>query len=1038
MIPATLAAMKRLFCFLILAAGPVAAGDTVELSAVSPRDQTITGTLHITRLEAETTLRGVLAETQAILTLTVEADPAQKMEGRLVFPLPPGCMVTGAALDIGNIMRPASVTFKETAKKAYDSVVSRMLDPTLIQLMPDGRVSVQVFPFTGGVQRMLRLEFTQPVLPGTMWEFPLQFSEPVTVHLKTDAPLLESSRSGGGFHGGAEWRVPMPAAPAFSLLAHHDGNGRFVFQSFLPPGEPAKPPQHLLLLADVSLLQAGRDAAAERAFLERLFQKMQTGRVTLATFSTALHSQADFAVSDGECPEVLSALTALSYDGAPRPGAVDVSGIPAGLTLVLSTLASPMGGGHAPRLPNVPVWVLDSVSPAPSGRAALLASDTGGMALDPRKPQEIQFLHRAAMTTENLIAINFHPLPAGGWLVTGELSAGHGSLTFCEKTLIVTKGTDTVSGTLAAHQQARRNFLRLAAASDGLWREEMNASPDAAPFLTATTSLIVLEQQSDYERFGIPLPPDLAQLASKTEAADEKQDRESLTAFDRALRRPAGERGAAWEWHRRVRSEQKRAALGDRRENDARFKYHRREVEVEESRNLNWLQKDPSWLEWKASAAPAREKLSDLAARYRTTDSSQELIRQAHEIHGARIEATILMAEFLGSLTSGMLSGIAPAMDPFNITGWLQRGGSDGPADPFGGTGVGYRDNSFLSRTSDIPSGQSEPVVVPPQPASGAVPVTGGADSAPAQSGSSFPMTPTTPSRRFDPPQIPQTFGGSGGWPWGGDLFAGNGSSFPVTGRVAPVSGPVGLDYYHPGSATGDWSRKAGEALAMSGPEIVARATALRRAGRQPEALRTLSRLAIRGKDDHARLRLLAWVLQEWDEPALAVDVLAQARRTFGSSDTTLRDLGLALLAAGRKDESLTQLRRVSHQVTRRDAAGLDGKMSARLRIVVECAGGEGDVDLEIEGPDYELCSWRNPLPVFGGALSFDGKGMAPEDFVLPELAATPLKLRVRLHSEGTVPVRVTITEQWGRPEAKVRVIVIPQCRPGKNVIAGQ
>jgi len=98
-------------------------------------------------VEAQVTMRGMLAETQATLTLAVEVNPAQRMEGRLVFPLPPGCVVTGAALDIGDIMRPASVTFKSTAKQAYDSVVSRMLDPCLFQLLPDGRVSVQVFPF---------------------------------------------------------------------------------------------------------------------------------------------------------------------------------------------------------------------------------------------------------------------------------------------------------------------------------------------------------------------------------------------------------------------------------------------------------------------------------------------------------------------------------------------------------------------------------------------------------------------------------------------------------------------------------------------------------------------------------------------------------------------------------------------------------------------------------------------------------------------------------------------------------------------------
>ena len=1034
--------MQRLLSFLIFAAGLAVAGETVELSAVSPRDEKVTGTLHITMLDAETTLRGVLAETQATLTLAVEADPAQKMEGRLVFPLPPGCVVTGAALDIGDIMRPASATFKDTAKKAYDSVVSRMLDPTLIQLLQDGRVSVQVFPFTGGVQRKLRLDFAQAVRPGAMWEFPLRFADPVGVHLRTDAPFLQSNDSHGGFHGGGEWTVPIPAATAVSLLAHPDGQGRFVFQTLLPAAGASESPKHLLLLADASLLQAGRDAAAEWAFLERLFQKMQTGRVTLATFSTALHNQSEYVVKDGKCDEVLAALTALNFDGAPRPGAVDVSGIPADLTLVLSTLASPMGGGHVPHLPaKAPVWVLDSISPAPSATAEFLASDTGGLALDPRVPQEIQFGHRAAMMTENLTALNFNPLPDGGWLVTGELAAGHGALTFGEKTLIVTRGTDTVSGALAGHQQARRNFLRLAAASDGRLREEMNDSPDAAPFLTATTSLIVLERQDDYERHGIPLPPDLAPLASKTDAG--KQDREAFTIFDRALRRPAGERGESREWFRRVRSEQKRAALGERRENDGLFRYHRAPVSTREDEDA-WLQKLPEWIAFLGKAGRAvvaAERLAELYRREPAGDSPA-LIRAAREQQQVRVE----MMEGLLDLFGTMRGEGSPAPDPFHLTNWLQRGGSEAAADPFSGPGfgTGFSDNDYLSRTSDAPSNQSEPVVVPFQTTVGSTEVPASADIVPAQTGSSFPVTPTTPSRtrRFDPPQIPQTFGGGGGSLFGYGPFAGNGSSFPVTGgdyplhvRASPDRGFVGLDYYHPGGAISGWTRAVSDVLALTGLEIIPPSTALRRAGRQEEALRTLSRLAIRGQKDHARLRLLAWVLLEWGEPGLAVEVLEQALRIFGSNDITRRDLGLALLAAGRKDEALTQLRRASHQVAMRDAAALDGRMSAALRIVMECASADADADLEIDGPDYERCSFKNPLPAFGGALSFDAAGEAPEDFVLRGPVAADLKVRVRLSGDRPRTIRVTVIREWGHPGEQRQVFLLPAVQPGDTTV---
>jgi len=206
---------------------------------------------------------------------------------------------------------------------------------------------------------------------------------------------------------------------------------------------------------------------------------------------------------------------------------------------------------------------------------------------------------------------------------------------------------------------------------------------------------------------------------------------------------------------------------------------------------------------------------------------------------------------------------------------------------------------------------------------------------------------------------------------------------------------------------------------------------ALHRDGKKPEAIPTLSRLAIPGQHDHALLRLLAWVLLEWDEPVIAMEVLEHALRKFGSSDTTARDLALAELAAGRKDEALSRLRAAWHHVARRDAAALDSRMSAALRIVLECAGRHADADLEIEGPDFELCSWRNPLPAFAGALSFDGHGMELEDFVLPARPSHPLKVRVRLTNSVPQPVRVTVIEDWGRPGEKRQVFLLPAAQPG-------
>jgi hypothetical protein len=253
------------------------------------------------------------------------------------------------------------------------------------------------------------------------------------------------------------------------------------------------------------------------------------------------------------------------------------------------------------------------------------------------------------------------------------------------------------------------------------------------------------------------------------------------------------------------------------------------------------------------------------------------------------------------------------------------------------------------------PARSAQPAAAPPQPVS--VTPDPGIDSTTADAGAG------AASSSIDPPQIPQTFGG------GGNLVGGE------TVRRNPPA-----DTRSPAAAVS--------------PEVITREEALRKDGKIPEAIRVLSRLAVYGKDDHALLRLLAWILIDWGNPVMAREVFEHTGRRFGNNDTTERDLAMAELAAGRKDEALLRLSNVWHHVSRRDEAALDGRMSAALRIVLECAAGDADADLEIDGPDYELCSWRNPLPAFGGALSFDGVGIEERRvFLFP--AAQPGLTRV-------------------------------------------
>ena len=187
---------------------------------------------------------------------------------------------------------------------------------------------------------------------------------------------------------------------------------------------------------------------------------------------------------------------------------VDLSGIPADLTLVMSTLAAPMGG----------------------------------MAFDPRQPVELVFHPRLAMAEKGVTGITARMLPGGQWrLVCGELAGETGEVIVMGQRLSITKGADSAAGRLVGKFLAREHFTQLAAESDAGVRKELRTDPQCAPFLTAATAFIVLEEEWQYRQFGIPLPPDLAKKDEpRGPGAQEQADQDEFDAFIKELRRRAG------------------------------------------------------------------------------------------------------------------------------------------------------------------------------------------------------------------------------------------------------------------------------------------------------------------------------------------------------------------------------------------------------------------------------------------------------------------------------------------------------------------
>ncbi len=922
-----------------------AAPGPMVLSAHSPRNPAVTGTLSITQLEAVCTLRDALARTTVTLTLAVElpkAEPVQPMEGTLVFPLPPDCVITGAALDLGAVLRRASLTFKETARAAYTSVVSRQLDPCLVTLRPDGMVEVQVFPITPATPRRVQLEFSQILTPGPgglTWEFPLRLPQPVAeASLTTDAPQLPQHGKARpqNFSGGSGWSLTAPLPPPGGVWpAHPDENGKYLFQALLPAAPPPPAPHRLLLAVDTSALQQPHDAKSEQRFLTDLIQRMGEGHIALAVFNTFPQPVIRYEVHGGKCDALFQALASLTYDGAPRPEELKLSAISADLTIIISSLQHPLASWVTPELPaKAPVIVLDSVSSAPSTVALRLASKSGGAVFNPRSAGPPVYFPSLPLAAGSFSNPTFHLLPDRQfWFVTGTLGGTIFAGSEQEKHPPPAKDNDLATGLLTSQHRGRTRLFELMQDAPASLRHALPTEWASAPFLSGLTGFIVLEEWEQYHQFRIPFPPDLIG-SGPVFAINEEPVPIDFSIVSQSILRSPGSSFDAFKWHRQLIGK-KLQIMNQLRTNLLDFQQRRVPSDTLKKLGLD----DPTYQEayQKPSqlVTEAKDKLPQITSKYAGAPPADRvaLIRQARTLQ----EAKVALMEILNpELWGGMFrsGGYTPVADPFN-----------GP--------VTIEDSvSELDRDSN--SGQ------------------------------------------------------------------------------ASAADETGL----PSASALQADASAGRMEAAAISTIISSAERLHRQGRETEAIRSLSNLAARPQPEHGLLRLFAWQLMEWDQPRIALNVMIQADFLHGPTAVTERDVSLA--KSGFPGSPATLLKTLSQLplgVAQREAEGMQGRGAADWRIVLECADETADADLEIEGPDFETASWQNPLPAFGGALSFDGKGFTPEDFILLTAAKAPLTLRVRLDSKSPAPVRVTIFQNWARPDQKKQVFLLPQCQPGLTTI---
>lgn len=275
--------------------------------------------------------------------------------------LPPGAVASSLSSWIDGEERPAAFASDGRAKKAFDSVVARRLDPVLLREVGPRRLWMQLFPLAAGLPPMrVRVGITVPLRrngDALVLSLP-ELVDHTCTPLVGDLHTLRVVRADGSVDErtveGKDLSQAVPIAGGFVRVAcARDAEG-FVVQTLAPSEQAAAPraPQPLVVVFDAS-----HSTAAARDDLVALVQSLPRGRRLLlyAAHGSALQRHEALAGDD----TLVAWLRSQSFDGGtdPRPALAAATAEAARLG---STEVLWFHGGSVHLLPgHDPAWAKD-------------------------------------------------------------------------------------------------------------------------------------------------------------------------------------------------------------------------------------------------------------------------------------------------------------------------------------------------------------------------------------------------------------------------------------------------------------------------------------------------------------------------------------------------------------------------------------------------------------------------------------------------------------------------------------------------------
>ncbi len=544
-----------LVAVLFLAAHASAANKAAIPSLAVQGDEGVVA-LALDAVRIDVLIRGHLARTTFELTYRNDLD--FDVDGSFTFPLPVDAEVSEVGLYFDGKLRNAVAVERVQARTAYEETVHRRVDPALAEWSGSTRsFRFRVYPIPANGTKVVHIAYDQE-LTSSPYELDLRYAiELNAFDVTIDSESVVDSNDLALRRSGNLWNVSgrkmkldgviraTRDARETALVSWSPADGMWYASAPVRVRASARkvePASHVTLLVDTSSSAVQRDAAKLQEFLSALLARQKSSAsVSVVPFHIAVDAAVETSALTLE-----RTLTELPLAGATnlvalleRLPAVAASA-PADSRLVLVTdgvetlgdarrLARAIESLKKLRRPlmvinastSVDDHVLESLARATDGWYIDLSHVDSVKAVDAAMRVPIRANVRGAdawltdILPETLLVTSEQDLAVSGRsherILTFDVFAGE------DRDQLPVRYVDAGrNGDLVIRAWARtrlRSMLARGASADQVREHGLRFNQ-----LTPQTSLLVLDTWQDYERYGIPLPPDLREQRTRDQA----------------------------------------------------------------------------------------------------------------------------------------------------------------------------------------------------------------------------------------------------------------------------------------------------------------------------------------------------------------------------------------------------------------------------------------------------------------------------------------------------------------------------------------